>query len=171
VDVVKKLSRFIIPIAIGLLTFAALRYLFPSSPAAETAHLECSFAAPEQSALVTNPHSQDRIGRIDYEADLTGKYVDGDLILWHADGVATYQGGSQNLAGAIFLRPTNEVRGFGLYRDRHPHQSDDLRISTLNENGNLDWDDESAFVYFENAPDKMAQQFDYSCTVRQTQSH
>lgn len=169
--VMKELPRYIIPIAIGLLTFAVLRYLFPSPPTPETAHLECSFVAPEQSASVTIPYSQDRIGRIDYEADLIGKYVDGDVILWHADGVATYQGGSQNLAGAIFLRPTNEVRGLGLYRDRYPHQSVDLRISTLNENGNLDWDEDSAFVYFENAPDKMAHQFDYSCAVSQAQSH
>lgn len=169
--VMKELRRYIMPIAIGLLTFAVLRYFFPSPAAPETAHLECSFVAPKQSASVTIPYSQDRIGRIDYEADLTGKYVDGDVILWHADGVATYQGGSQNLAGAIFLRPTNEVRGLGLYRDRYPHQSVDLRISTLNENGNLDWDEDSAFVYFENAPDKMAHQFDYSCAVNQAQSH
>ncbi len=166
----KEMPRYILAIAIGLLTFVVSCYFFPSPPTTQTAHLECSFVAPEQSASVGIPYSHERIFIIDYKAVLTSNYVDGGAVLWDADGLATYQGGSQNLVGTIFLQPTNEVRGLVLYRDRYPHQSDDLRISTLNENGKLDWDEETAFVYFENAPDKMSHRFDYSCTVKKSQS-
>jgi hypothetical protein len=78
---------------------------------------------------------------------------------------ARFEGGSQQMSGAIFLTKTDKVRGVMLYRDRYPHQAVDLRISTLNENSNLDWDEARAYVYFEGADAKLDHPFAYRCNV------
>jgi len=87
-------------------------------------------------------------------------------VLWHASGTATYEGGAQQLEGAVFLLPTNKVRGLHLYRDRYPNEAKDLRIATLNEHGILDWDEKAAFIYYEGATNKLSHRYDYRCDVK-----
>lgn len=160
-----ELKRYLVPVAIGVGVFALLQIFNPLNPGRETAQLDCVFEASPPAGPLPLPYSQDAVGRVEYTAELTGKSVHGDVVSWHGRGIAHFARQSQQLAGAVFLNLDNEVRGLGLYRDHYPHTRQDLRISTLNENGNLDWNEESAFVYFEDAPEKMAHAFDFDCSV------
>lgn len=162
----KALSRYVILGAIVVLIFWGGRYLFPPSPASETAQLHCVFNALQQSHSVPIPNSKDRPREVDFKAGLTGKYLQDGTELWHASGTATYEGGAQRLEGAVFLLPTNKVRGLHLYRARYPNETKYLRIATLNENGILDWDEKAAFIYYEGATNKLSNRYDYRCDVK-----
>lgn len=162
----KALSRYVILGAVVMLIFWGERYLFPPSPASETAQLHCVFTALQQSNPVPTPNSKDRPREVGFKAGLTGKSFQDGTVLWHASGTATYEGGAQRLEGAVFLLPTNKVRGLHLYRDRYPNEAKDLRIATLNENGILDWDEKAAFVYYEGATNKLTHRYDYRCDVK-----
>ena len=70
------------------------------------------------------------------------------------------------MEGAVFLLPTNKVRGLHLYGHRYPNEAKDLRIATLNENGILDWDEKAAFIYYEGATNKLSHRYDYHCDVK-----
>lgn len=166
----KALSRYVISGAVVVLIFWGERYLFPSSPASETAQLHCVFTALQQSHPVPIPNSKDRPREVDFKAGLTGKSFQDGTVLWHASGTATYEGGAQRLEGAVFLLPTNKVRGLHLYRDRYPNEAKDLRIATLNEKGILDWDEKAAFIYYEDANNKLSHRYDYRCDVKNSQN-
>ena len=159
----KALPRYVIVVAIAILAFWGDRYLFPSSSTPETAQINCSFVATQQNHPSTVPNLP---RAVNFNAGLNGKSVHDGVVLWHASGIATYKGGNQKLEGAVFLSPTNKVRGLHLYRDRYPHEGRDLRIATLNEDGILDWNERAAFIYAEGSLDKLAHRFDYRCNVR-----
>ena len=166
----RAVKRFLAPVAIGVAVFAVLQFFNPLNPSGETAQLNCVFETSSPDDLLPVPYSRVVIRRVDYTAELTGKSVHDEVVLWHGRGTASFAGQSQQLAGAVFLNPDGEVRGLSLYRDHYPHTRQDLRITTLNENGNLDWNEESAFVYFEDAPEKLAHAFDFQCTVTNGES-
>lgn len=165
----KALKPYAVPIAIGLLTFAAMELLFPGAQQRETRNLNCVFRSADNSSPANIPISLDEIREVTFEAELSGKSVHDDTELWSAEGTAVFAGTSQKLSGPVFiLTSTGEVRGLSLYRDRYPHQMIDLRIATLNGSGTLEWDENSAFVYFESAPNRIAHQYDYTCIIERT---
>lgn len=157
----RLLRKYLVPVLIGLGTFAALQFFNPLSPPPETARLDCVFEAHSETGALPIPYRQAAVSRIKFQAELSGKSTHDDVLLWHAKGTVNFADQSQQLAGAVFLKTDNEVRGLGLYRDQYPHSAEDLRISTLNENGILDWNEQFAFIYFENASEKLAHAFDY----------
>lgn len=162
----KVFKHYAVLVAVGLLAFAILEFLFPGPPPPETRNLNCVFRSASNGSPANIPVSSEEIRKITFEGKLSGKSVRDDTDLWHAEGTAVFQGNLQKLSGPIFIfASTGEVRGLSLYRDRYPHQMVDLRISTLDESGMLDWDEDTAFVYFESAPDKLAHHYDYHCTV------
>lgn len=162
----KAFKTYAVPISFGLLVFAALEFLFPGPPPPEVRNVNCVFSLARNSIPVNFSASSEGIRKITFGGELSGKSVHDDTDLWSAEGTTVFQGTSQKVRGVVFiLTSTGEVRGLFLYRDRYPHQMTDVRISTLNESGQLDWNEDSAFVYFESAPDKMAHHYDYNCTV------
>src|SRR3546814_15236250 len=81
---VKALSRYVILGAVVVLIFWGARYLFPPSPASETAQLHCVFTALQPSHPVPIPISTDRQREVDFKAGLTGKSLQDGNVLWHA---------------------------------------------------------------------------------------
>jgi hypothetical protein len=167
---VSILKRYLLPAFIGLGTFAALQFYSQSGERSETAQMACVFQASEKTGPLGIPYSQATASRVDFTAELTGKSVHEGGVLWHGKGSANIGGKLQQLSGSVFLTPDNAVRALSLYRDYYPHTAEDLRISTLNEDGILDWNDKTAFIYFVNASNKMAHAFDYRCTVTNGES-
>lgn len=163
------LARCAIAAAVGTSAFFVAQYLSPAS-SRETADINCIFDAQNGAIPLNVPNSRDIVKKVEFSGEMTGRYTDKETgaDLWHADGDVRFEGGSQRMSGAIFLTTTDEVSGVMLYRDRYPHQAVDLRISTLNENSNLDWDEARAFVYFEGADAKLDHPFAYRCNVTQS---
>ena len=162
------IARFFVPVLIGIIAFSISRYFF--QPTKEITKLECLFTATEKGSPVAIPYSQHKISSIDYRAELTGNQADAHddgVILLHADGVASYLGGYQRMSGSVFLLPTNKVRALALYRNNYPSQSNDLRIFTLNKDGNLSSNEDFAFVYFDNSANKVSNSFKYRCNIVQ----
>ena len=164
----KAFKTYAVPIGVGLLAFFTLEFLFPVSPSSEIRSLNCVFRSETNSSPANFPTSSEQISEVTFAGELSGKSVHDDTELWTAEGTAVFRGTSQNLRGPVFiLTSTGKIRGLSLYRDRYPHQMIDVRISTLDDSGRLDWNEDSAFVYFEGAPDKMAHLYDYSCTIEE----
>ena len=61
------------------------------------------------------------------------------------------------------MSPSNKVRGMTAYQREYPARGDNIRIFTLNAEGMLDFDENSAFVFFESSLDHTAHQYDYTC--------
>lgn len=161
----KAVLRYAVPIAFALSIFAILRFFFPTGAEPDMRKLSCIFRVETGASSVTIPYSAREISVVAFDAELSGKSVHEDVNLWSARGVATFEGTSQELTGPVFLRPDGKVRGLSLYRDRYPRQAVDLRISTLNNDGKLDWNEHSAFVYFEGGRSKMSHPYTYRCDV------
>lgn len=162
----KAFTTYAVPIAIALLAVATRDFLFPGPPPPEVRNLNCVFRLARNSNSANFSASSEEIRQVAFEGELSGKSVHDDIELWSVDGTIVFQGTRQKVEGPVFiLTSTGEVRGLSLYRDRYPHQMTDVRISTLNESGQIGWNEDSAFVYFESAPDKMAHHYDYNCTV------
>lgn len=162
----RGLARYGIAAIVGISAFFVAQYLSPAS-SRETADISCIFDVEDVARPLNIPNSRDTVRRVKFSGEMTGRYADKGtgVDLWHADGEARFEGGSQRMSGAIFLTKTDKVSGVMLYRDRYPHQAVGLRISTLNENSNLDWDEARAYVYFEGADAKLGHPFAYRCNV------
>ncbi len=163
----RNIARYAIAAAVGASVFFVFQYLNPV-PSRETADVNCILDAEDGAIPLNVPNSREIVKKVEFSGEMTGRYTDKETgtDLWHADGEVRFAGNSQRMSGAIFLTTTNEVRGVMLYRDRYPHQAVDLRISTLNENSNLDWDEARAYVYFEGAEAKLDHPFAYRCKIR-----
>ena len=144
---------------------AVFRYFYPQSPRPETANLKCTFEVERGASPADFPASTTKINEIKFNGELSGKSVHEGTSLWSAHGIASFQGNSQELAGSIFMASSGKVEALSLYRDRYPNQTADLRISTLNNDGKLDSNERSAFVYFTGATNKMAHPYSYRCNV------
>lgn len=161
----KAVLRYAVPIAFALSILAIIRFFFPPEAEPETRKLSCIFEVETSASPATLPSSAREISVVAFDAELSGKSVLEDVNLWSARGVAKFGGTSQELTGPVFLGLGGKVRGLSLSRDRYPRQTFDLRISTLNNDGKLDWNEHSAFVYFEGARSKMLHPFAYRCDV------
>ena len=162
----RNIASYAITAAVGTSAFFVSQYLNPA-PSRETADVNCIFDAEDGAVPLNVPNSRETVKKVEFSGEMTGRYTDKETgtDLWHADGEVRFKGGSQRMPGPIFLTTNDEVRGVTLSRDRHPHQAVDLRISTLNENSNLDWDEARAYVYFEGADAKLDHPFAYRCNV------
>ena len=165
----RDFAKYTLAAAVGTSAFFVSQYLSPAS-SREAAEINCTFDAEDGAIPLNVPNSRDIVKKVEFSGEMTGRYTDKETgtDLWHADGEVRFGGSSQRASGAIFLTATHEVKGVMLYRDWYPHQAVDLRISTLNENSNLDWDDARAYVYFEGADTKLDHPFAYRCNVTKT---
>ncbi len=162
----RDLKRYAIAAAVGTSAFFVSQYLSPAS-SRETADINCIFDAEDDAIPLNVPNSRNIVKKVEFSGEMTKRSTDKQTgtDLWHANGEVRFEGGSQRMSGVIFLTTTDDVSGVMLYRDRYPHQVVDLRISTLNENSNLDWDEARAYVYFEGADTKLNHPFAYRCNV------
>ncbi|WP_415179801.1 hypothetical protein [Parasphingorhabdus sp.] len=161
----KQFSRYLIPVCIGLLTFAALRYFNPLPPKEEIANLECNFALVDETKPVAIPLALGEINEISLEAELTNKSIDDGVILWSAEGLAKFEGGTRELSGVVFTTSSDQIRGLGFWRDLPGERADYLRIMTLNQDGGLDWNESVAYAYFDSDPDKLNHPLNYTCKI------
>lgn len=159
----RKISQVIIPIAIGLLAFGAGRYFFPPAPTPPTGQISCAFLLSANTPPVRSANSSIEVSRVDLTAQLTNLSKHDGVLLWHADGTAMIGGQSRVMSGVVFLNPNRTVRGMGLWQDRPGQDGDKLRIMTLNTEGVLDWNETSAYAYFETESNKLAHPFSYKC--------
>lgn len=165
----KDYARITLVAAVGISTFFVSRYLNPA-PSHEAAKINCTFDAEDSAIPLNVPNSRDIVKKVEFSGEMTGSFTDKETGTdsWHADGEVRFGGGSQRVSGTVFLTVTHEVRALMLYRNRYPEQSVDLRIATLNENAELDWDEARAYVYFKGADTKLDHPFAYRCNVTKT---
>ena len=158
-------ARYLFPVLVALLTYAALNYFFPRPPKPETAQLRCNFALAAGERPVSVPTERTEITKLVFAAQLSNPSAHNGLSLWQADGTATADKERWELDGPVFSNQSNRIQGFGLWRTRPGTRRQNLRILTLNEDGILDWDERSAFVSFDGDNEKLGHRFDYRCKL------
>lgn len=154
-------------VAESTLVFAAcigvLFLIFPHLSHKPQVHLKCRFT---QSPSDTHPASHR--GLVD---QVEGRITSGeqDQAIANLDSGAA-SGGERNggnVSGAIFQDKTGSISGLFLTVQHADFRGNDLRIATLNPDGQLDENRSEAFEYFEDQPDKRSYPVRYSCTKDQ----
>lgn len=106
------------------------------------------------------------MSRIDFAGQLTNLSEHDGVYLWHVDGTAKVGAQSRTLSGVVFLSPNHTVRGIGLWQDRAAQDGEKLRVMTLDQAGMPDWNEHTAYAYFESVADKLRHPFRYACEAK-----
>ncbi|QIG79328.1 hypothetical protein [Stakelama tenebrarum] len=151
-------------LAIGALTYAGTRYFLPGTEY-RTAELACRFDLADAAPPARSAYSSIEVSRVDLSARLTQR-DDADATLpWSLEGKATFSGREADISGGVFLREPGTVRAIFLGQDRLGVDGEALRITTLDADGELDWDENTAYVRFASDDAKRSHPFGYRCTV------
>jgi hypothetical protein len=162
-EVLRRVSGAIVPIAVGLLVLAGLRYFFPLAPAPPTGQINCTFQLAPNAPPARSAYSSVEVSRIEASARLTGRSEEHGIALWHAEGTAKLADQSMPLSGFVFLKRDRTVTAIGLWQDPPGHEGDELTIWTLNKGGMLDSDEATAYVRFKSDSNKLGHPFRYKC--------
>lgn len=158
-----------VAVAAGL-SFAATHYFVDEAPRRDTADLNCIFKLAPDAHPVPFPRSSEEIALIKLAALLTSRSEEDGVELWHGEATATFGSRSLPLSGVTFTTSSGKVRGIGYWPEAQSGVNEQMRISTLNDQGMLDWNDATAYVYFENEPNKLRYPFTYECQVKRNEA-
>ena len=154
----RELPKWLMPILIATVGGALLWQVLRPEP---RTLLSCAFIQRPGGAPIKTNDGKALAGRLWLQGSLVRNTQDG---MYRFEGMTSAGGGNAWTSGNVWLDKKGGVEGMALYASPADFGSEELRIATLNDDGRLDPDPLTAYLFID-PPEKLLHPADYVCSV------